>query len=49
MADSKAIGETALKFMSILKLEKPGSGKIASGANDLQKFIRTLQRNATVS
>jgi len=36
-------------FLSVLKLEKPGSGKIASGANDLQKMIRTLQRNASVS
>ncbi len=45
----KAIGEETLKFLSVLKIEKPGSGKIASGANDLQKSIRVLQRNANVS
>ena len=43
------IGEESLKFLSILKMQKPGSGKIASGANDLQKLILTLQRNVTVS
>lgn len=44
----KSVGEDSLKFLAVLKLEKPGSGKIAAGANDLQKTIRTLQRNTTV-
>lgn len=43
----KAVGEECLKFLSILKMEKPGSGKIASGANDLQTSIRALQRNTS--
>lgn len=47
--DSKAIGEDSLKFLAVLKMDKPGSGKIASGANDLHKSIRALQRNTTVS
>ena len=49
MEGCKAVGEESLKFLSVLKLEKPGSGKIASGANDVQKSIRALQRKADVS
>ena len=49
MDSCRAVGRDALAFLSVLKLEKPGSGKIASGANDLQKTIRSLQRNASVS
>ncbi len=48
MESCKRIGEDSLSFLYILKLEKPGSGKIASGANDLQKSIRGLQRKANV-
>ena len=46
---SKAVGEDALKYLGILKQEKPGSGAIASGANDVQKSIRSLGRLAGVS
>ena len=49
MDSCRAVGRDALAFLSVLKLEKPGSGKIASGANDLQKTIRSLQRNTSVS
>ena len=49
MGSSQLIGEDTLKFMAILKQEKPGSGTIASGANDLQKAIRALGRLAEVS
>ena len=47
--ECKTIGEESLKFLSILKLDRPGSGKISSGANDLQKSIRALQRKTNVS
>lgn len=46
--DCRGVGDESLKFLSILKLEKPGSGKIASAANDLQTSIRALQRKANV-
>jgi hypothetical protein len=46
--DCQGVGEESLKFLSILKQEKPGSGKIAAGANDLQTSIRGLQRKANV-
>ena len=46
--DCKSVGEGSLKFLGILKLEKPGSGNIASGASSLQASIRALQRKADV-
>lgn len=46
--DCKGVGEESLKFLSVLKLKKPGSGRIASGASHLQKSIRALQRKADV-
>lgn len=50
MSSSEAIGADALKFLQVLKKEKPGSGSIAASANDLQKLIRQLERLAgTVS
>ena len=48
MEDCHGVGEESLKFLSILKQEKPGSGKIAAGANTLQTSIRALQRKANV-
>ena len=48
MEDCKGVGEESLKFLAVLKLEKPGSGKIAAGASELQKSIRGLQRKADV-
>ena len=49
MSSSEAIGADALKFLQVLKKEKPGSGSIAASANDLQKLIRQLERLAGVS
>ena len=49
MSSSEAIGADALKFLQVLKKEKPGSGSIAASANDLQKVIRQLERLAGVS
>ena len=49
MNSSEAIGGDALKFLEVLKKEKPGSGSIAASANDLQKVIRQLERLAGVS
>ena len=49
MSSSEAIGGDALKFLQVLKKEKPGSGSIAASANDLQKVIRQLERLAGVS
>lgn len=46
--DCKNVGEGSLKFLGILKLEKPGSGNIASRASSLQASIRALQRKADV-
>lgn len=40
----KTVGQTALKFLEVLKQQKVGSGDIASQANDVQKSIRALQR-----
>ena len=48
MNSSEAIGQDALKFLQVLKKEKPGSGSIAASANDLQKVIRQLERQAGV-
>ncbi len=42
------IGEETLRFLAVLKQERPGSGTIATGANSLQKSIRTLGRLAEV-
>lgn len=49
MSSSETIGGDALKFLQVLKREKPGSGSIAASANDLQKVIRQLERLAGVS
>ena len=49
MAGSKAVGETALKFLEVLKTQGAGSGVIASGANDVQTSIRGLERITQVS
>lgn len=46
---SESIGQDALKFLQLLKKEKPGSGNIAASANDIQKSIRQLERFAGVS
>ena len=45
---SEAVGEDALKFLGVLKMEKPGSGNIAASANEVQKAIRQLERLAGV-
>lgn len=46
--NAQAIGQSSLQYLSVLKCEKPGSGTIASAANDLQKTIRGLGRLAGV-
>ena len=46
--NAQAIGESCLRYLSVLKREKPGSGTIASAGNDLQKTIRGLGRLAGV-
>ena len=48
-ASSQQIGQNALKFLEVLKKEKPGSGNIAASANDVQKSIRQLERLAGVN
>lgn len=45
---SEAVGQDALKFLGVLKKEKPGSGNIAASANEVQKAIRQLERLAGV-
>lgn len=47
--NAQTIGQSSLQYLSILKREKPGSGTIASAANDLQKTIRSLGRLAGVN
>ena len=49
VSSSESVGQDALKFLHVLKKEKPGSGSIAASANDLQKVIRQLERLAGVS
>lgn len=44
--NAQAIGQSSLQYLSVLKREKPGSGTIASAANDVQKIIRSLGRLA---
>ena len=47
-SSSETVGQDALKFLGVLKKEKPGSGNIAASANDVQKAIRQLERLAGV-
>ena len=46
---SEMVGQDTLKFLEVIKREKPGSGNIAASANDIQKAIRQLERLAGVS
>ncbi len=48
VAGSKTVGESALKFLEVLKTQGAGSGVIASGANDVQTSIRGLERMTQV-
>lgn len=47
-SSSETVGQDALKFLGVLKKEKPGSGNIAASANEVQKAIRQLERLAGV-
>ena len=47
-SSSETVGQDALKFLGVLKKEKPGSGSIAASANEVQKAIRQLERLAGV-
>lgn len=46
---SKAVGRDCLKYLSVLKKEKPSSAELRAGADQLQKAINSLNSGANVS